>query len=70
MTSSSPSDAATIAGCRSSPIPRVDFANLYDAEYYAGRGADSFVDYVDEMQNPRTVREYEWRGITRHRRRV
>jgi 2-polyprenyl-3-methyl-5-hydroxy-6-metoxy-1,4-benzoquinol methylase len=45
--------------------PRVDFAELYDSEYYAGRGADSFVDYVNEMENSRTVREYEWRGISR-----
>ena len=38
---------------------------LYDADYYAGRGADSFVDYIGEMENPKTVREYEWRGILR-----
>ena len=23
------------------------------------------VDYVDEMENPKTIREYEWRGIVR-----
>lgn len=45
--------------------PRVDFANLYDGEYYAGRGADCLVDYLREMDNPRTVRKYEWRGIFR-----
>ena len=45
--------------------PRVDFAALYDAEYYAGRGADTFVDYIGEMNNPKTIREYEWRGIYR-----
>jgi len=45
--------------------PRVDFANLYDANYYAGRGADYTVDYYAEMTDPRTVRTYEWRGITR-----
>jgi SAM-dependent methyltransferase len=45
--------------------PRTDFAQLYDAAYYAGDGADAMVDYVEEMANPRTVREYEWRGITR-----
>ena len=45
--------------------PNTDFANLYNAEYYAGRGADSFVDYIGEMKNPNTVREYEWRGIVR-----
>jgi len=45
--------------------PRVDFAALYDAEYYAGRGADTMVDYIGEMGNPKTIREYEWRGIYR-----
>jgi SAM-dependent methyltransferase len=45
--------------------PRVDFAALYDADYYAGRGADRAVDYYAEMTDPRTVRIYEWRGITR-----
>lgn len=45
--------------------PRIDYGALYDAEYYRGRGADTFVNYIDEMENPRTVREYEWRGITR-----
>jgi SAM-dependent methyltransferase len=45
--------------------PRVDFAALYDDAYYAGRGADALVDYDTEMRDPRTVRVYEWRGITR-----
>jgi SAM-dependent methyltransferase len=45
--------------------PRTDFADLYDTEYYAGRGADALVDYEAEMTDPRTVRVYEWRGITR-----
>ena len=45
--------------------PRVDFAVLYDADYYAGRGADYTVDYHAEMENTRTIRTYEWRGITR-----
>jgi SAM-dependent methyltransferase len=44
---------------------RSDFAELYDAEYYAGRGADSLVDYESEMADARTVRTYEWRGIAR-----
>src|SRR5436305_1875263 len=43
--------------------PRVDFSAIYDAEYYAGRGADEFVHAVDEMKNPSTVRAYEWQGI-------
>jgi cyclopropane fatty-acyl-phospholipid synthase-like methyltransferase len=43
--------------------PRTDFANLYDAGYYAGTGADRTVDYIAEMQDPDTVRAYEWQGI-------
>jgi SAM-dependent methyltransferase len=43
--------------------PRTDFAELYDEAYYAGRGADALVDYEREMEDPRTVRVYEWRGI-------
>jgi SAM-dependent methyltransferase len=45
--------------------PRVDFHALYDADYYAGQGADHTVDYHAEMADPRTIRIYEWRGITR-----
>lgn len=45
--------------------PRRDFASLYDAAYYRGEGADSFVKYIEEMGNPDTIRVYEWRGITR-----
>ncbi len=45
--------------------PREDFASLYDAAYYRGEGADSSVHYTEEMRNPATIREYEWRGITR-----
>jgi SAM-dependent methyltransferase len=45
--------------------PNEDFASLYDAAYYRGHGADSFVNYLEEMGNPDTIREYEWRGITR-----
>jgi SAM-dependent methyltransferase len=45
--------------------PRVDFTSIYDAAYYRGNGADSFVNYIDEMANPGTIRMYEWRGITR-----
>jgi SAM-dependent methyltransferase len=44
--------------------PRTDFDALYDEKYYAGRGADPAVDYLEELQNPsRTIRRYEWRGI-------
>ena len=45
--------------------PNEDFASLYDAAYYRGDGADSFVNYLEEMGNPRTIRAYEWRGIAR-----
>jgi SAM-dependent methyltransferase len=45
--------------------PRVDFAALYNEEYYRGRGADTNVAYVEEMSDPRTVRLYEWDGILR-----
>lgn len=43
--------------------PRTDFENLYDVDYYAGRGADAAVDYVAEIDDPDTVRVYEWQGI-------
>jgi SAM-dependent methyltransferase len=60
-------DLRQCPGCGLSFVanPRVDFARLYDGEYYAGRGADRLVDYIDEIQNPNTVRVYEWRGIVR-----
>jgi SAM-dependent methyltransferase len=45
--------------------PSEDFVSLYDAAYYRGDGADSFVNYTEEMGNPNTIRAYEWRGITR-----
>lgn len=57
-----------IRGCESCGLvhvadPRVDFADLYDADYYAGRGADPLVDYIGEMTDARTIRRYEWNGI-------
>jgi SAM-dependent methyltransferase len=45
--------------------PRTDFASLYDADYYAGRGADPLTDYEAELANPRSVREYEWSALLR-----
>lgn len=45
--------------------PNEDFSLLYDEAYYRGDGADSFVNYLEEMGNPDTIRTYEWRGITR-----
>jgi SAM-dependent methyltransferase len=44
--------------------PWLDFEQIYDERYYAGRGADPLVDYEFELQHPsRTIRVYEWRGI-------
>jgi SAM-dependent methyltransferase len=46
--------------------PWTDFGRIYDDRYYAGRGADPLVDYEFELAEPdRTVRLYEWRGVTR-----
>jgi SAM-dependent methyltransferase len=44
--------------------PRTDFDVIYDAAYYAGRGADRLLDYDAEMNDPATPRRYEWRGIS------
>ncbi len=43
--------------------PRTDFESLYDAAYYRGRGADPTVDFERELDDRRTIRAYEWRGI-------
>lgn len=54
--------------CRYSFIanPWTDYAAIYSADYYAGRGADPLVDYVFELDHPEaTIRQYEWRGILR-----
>lgn len=54
-------------GCRYAFVadPWTDFARIYDDRYYAGAGADPMVDYRFELAEPeRTVRVYEWRGIT------
>ncbi len=46
--------------------PCLDFARLYDDAYYRGKGADPYVDYFSELENPQsTIRQYEWRGIHR-----
>jgi SAM-dependent methyltransferase len=44
--------------------PRTDFADLYGPEYYAGKGADPWIDYVAD-EAPGSIREIEWRGIVR-----
>ena len=44
--------------------PSLDFDTLYSEDYYNGRGADTKLNYVGEVQQPtRTVRRYEWRGV-------
>jgi SAM-dependent methyltransferase len=46
--------------------PWDDFAKIYDAEYYQGRGSDPLVDYVYELEHPHhTIRRFEWQGIVR-----
>src|SRR4051794_2592404 len=45
--------------------PRTDFDALYGQDYYAGRGADGFVNYLNEMSDGTTIRVYEWQGIFR-----
>jgi SAM-dependent methyltransferase len=44
--------------------PWLDYGAIYDADYYAGRGADPLVDYHFELSDPSsTIRRYEWQGI-------
>jgi 2-polyprenyl-3-methyl-5-hydroxy-6-metoxy-1,4-benzoquinol methylase len=46
--------------------PWTEFARIYDDRYYDGHGADPLVDYRFELSEPeRTIRRYEWRGVTR-----
>lgn len=46
--------------------PWTDFERIYDDRYYNGQGADPLVDYHFELSEPdRTIRQYEWRGVTR-----
>jgi SAM-dependent methyltransferase len=57
---------ARCAGCGYAFIadPWLDFEQIYDERYYAGRGADRLLDYSYELDHPEeTVRSYEWRGI-------
>jgi SAM-dependent methyltransferase len=44
--------------------PWLQYDLIYSEDYYNGRGADTKLNYVGEVQNPtRTVRRYEWRGV-------
>jgi 2-polyprenyl-3-methyl-5-hydroxy-6-metoxy-1,4-benzoquinol methylase len=46
--------------------PWLDYAQIYDAAYYEGRGADPLVDYRFELSEPeRTIRRHEWEGIVK-----
>ncbi len=51
-------------GCAYVKDPDTDFHNLYNMDYYEGRGADPLVSYSSEMRSAeRSVRVSEWRGI-------
>jgi len=44
--------------------PDRDFSEIYNEDYYAGKGADSMVDYCLESKEPgQSIREYEFRGV-------
>src|SRR5580692_3464431 len=44
--------------------PSLEFDVLYSEDYYNGRGADTKLNYAEEVQHPtRAVRRYEWRGV-------
>ncbi len=44
--------------------PWLDYAAIYDAAYYEGRGADPLLDYKFELEHPdSTIRKYEWAGV-------
>jgi SAM-dependent methyltransferase len=46
--------------------PLTNPEEIYSDDYFAGRGADPWVDYVFELEHPeQTIRVYEWRGILR-----
>jgi SAM-dependent methyltransferase len=44
--------------------PCLDYDALYSEDYYNGRGADTKLNYVGEVEQPtRTIRRYEWHGV-------
>jgi SAM-dependent methyltransferase len=46
--------------------PWLDYAQIYDDRYYAGKGADPLVDYLFELEHPdRSIRRYEWEGLAK-----
>jgi SAM-dependent methyltransferase len=54
------------AGCQFVFVvnPWLEYDLIYSEDYYNGKGADTKLNYVGEVQHPsRTVRRYEWRGV-------
>lgn len=48
------------------PNPRTDFENIYNEEYYKGNGADPWINYTFDSENPNlTIRNYEWQGLVK-----
>jgi SAM-dependent methyltransferase len=46
--------------------PWLDFAKIYDDDYYSGRGVDPLANYAMEATDPHgVIRIYEWEGICR-----
>jgi SAM-dependent methyltransferase len=44
--------------------PSLEYDRIYNEDYYNGRGADTKLNYLGEIERPsRTVRRYEWRGV-------
>src|SRR5215217_8257489 len=43
--------------------PREDYEALYDAAYYAGRGADPDINYNLFIADPRCSQRFEWQGV-------
>jgi SAM-dependent methyltransferase len=44
--------------------PWTEYATIYSEDYYRGRGADPYVDYIYELNNPESsIRAYEWGGV-------
>jgi len=44
--------------------PNRNFDIIYDKQYYSGKGADTLIDYVYEMENPdKSIRIFEYQGI-------
>lgn len=54
------------ANCRFTFVgnPWVEYSEVYDEDYYRGRGSDPLVNYVNEMEHADdTIRNYEWMGV-------